>query len=125
MYHEDADVDVVELARHEGGHIVGHSFKNCLLHGPAVLAVAASDVIIHQRLDYGQIWPLEIGRPYMGQIDLVESRIEDCKFDRVGFAFPPKRLAQLPLPSETGAKAVFGSMPNMSVYLEEDDAGEA
>lgn len=119
VHHEGATVDVVAIARLEGGRIVGHSFKNCLLYGPAVLANAHSNVLTNQHFDVGQLWPLEVGRPYLGQIDLIESRIENCTFDRVGFAFTPKFFEQFPIPTARGKDAFLPSVPNMSMYHED------
>ena len=117
--HQDTTVDLVAIARVEGGRIVGHSFKNCLLYGPAILANAYGNELMNQRFDVGQLWPLEVGRPYLGQIDLLESRIDNCTFDRVGFAFTPKYFDEFPFPTERGPNAFQPSIPNMSMYSDE------
>lgn len=116
-YHEDATVDVVAIARQEGGKIVRHAFKNCMLYGPALLASATGFVMLNQHLDIGQVWPLEVMRPYLGQIDLVDCRIEHCTFDRVGFAVTPKLYSRITAGFQTNGPYT-PSMPNMSMYSE-------
>ncbi|MFE4948788.1 hypothetical protein ACFQ9V_01645 [Leifsonia sp. NPDC056665] len=87
--HLSETVDLVELARKHDGRIDGHLFEKCHLLGPAVLGMAHDIELDSLQFDPAQFWTVEPGRPYLGQIDLLNSRIDSCTFERVAFAVLP------------------------------------
>jgi len=87
--HEDQVVDLVEIARNEGGVINGHWFLRCRLVGPAILAVNGDGMsFVRTGFHRPMFFSLVAERPYIGFIPMTNCRIEDVEFDGVGIAGP-------------------------------------
>ena len=80
--------------------LVGYTFTDCVIFGPAVLAPAGESVITDCTFSAdadGLFWLVEPQREYVvGAIGLQDCRFERCRFDRVGFAGPLEMKDMLP-----------------------------
>lgn len=94
--HEDAIVDVVDIARREGGRISGHWFLRCVLQGPAVLALGRDLVLVRNGFQRESLITLQ-DRPYVGIIPVLASRIEECRFEGIGIGAWHEQIERLHL----------------------------
>ncbi len=73
-------------------------FKNCVIHGPAVLAPLSGTQFIESTFEgdlEAVLWEIAPGREnIIGGIGLVNCLFVHCRFSGIGLAGPPEAIAQ-------------------------------
>lgn len=89
-------IRIAELAA--GGQLVGHTFIDCHILGPAVLAPSADVRFSSSRFDGPNaesiLWEVDPIRPLVGALVLHDSRFDRCRFENIGLVIPRGRLQE-------------------------------
>lgn len=95
-----------------GEMVVGKTFEDCVILGPAVLAPSGFTIVIDPKIKGrkagGFVWPLDPAskpgefRPRDGAVTCEDCRFVNCTFDGVGIANPPERVLKGMTDGESG-----------------------
>ncbi|MTV24630.1 hypothetical protein FTX61_04240 [Nitriliruptoraceae bacterium ZYF776] len=79
--------------------IVGRSFENCQIIGPAVMAPLGTTSITHSTWDGTSFdaiaWPVAADRELVGAIGVQDCTFFRCRFVRIGLVVPHERVDEL------------------------------
>lgn len=98
----DYENEVVRLAdlTITGDTLVGYTFRNCLIIGPAVVLPMGETVITRSRFAGPRseiFWVIEPDRPaVIGGVGFENCIVEECTLDRIGFAGPSELRNSFP-----------------------------